>query len=83
MRDPAPYWPETGNAHTTWRGAGDEGGDVSFIALRATDAANGAIAGITTLCFKDDRDGGYELHRAVGYDGDDGRVKEMYAARHE
>lgn len=82
IRDPAPYWPETGNAHTTSR-AGDESGDVLFMALRATDAASGAIAGMTTRCFEDGQDGGYELHRAVVDCSDERRVEEMYAARHE
>jgi hypothetical protein len=63
IREPAPYWPETGKAHTTRRGAG--AGDVLFIVLRVSNTSNGEIAGITIRHFYDGHDGGYRSHRAV------------------
>lgn len=60
IRDPAPYCPETGKAHTTCRA-----GDVLLAALRAISTGNGEIAGITMRCFRDGRSGDFEWHLAV------------------
>jgi hypothetical protein len=48
IREPAPYWPETGKAHTTLRGAGD----VLLIALRAFNTSDGEIAGIASYALR-------------------------------
>lgn len=60
IRLPAPYWPETGNAHTTWRA-----GDVLLAALRAISTGNGEMAGITMQCFQSGHEREFEWHRAV------------------